>query len=245
MNQESIVRFNQPVPKNISLVSIDGDAPLSYSGESCSTQERGSRFARLARKEEQTLGKGKVACSIHAIGSSLRVWYRDCALRFQRREDVFESRHQLQKLIDRDGLCRYTRSIMPYADKERQNRYSVQWSARRREELLRENGPCKKCGSWDRLEVDHINPEQKVSHRIWRWKAETRLAELKKCQPLCYECHKKKSAEEKSRPAEHGTASCYRRGCRCEVCRKYQVDRMARYHAVHPRGKNLRSSSSG
>ncbi len=51
------------------------------------------------------------------------------------------------------------------------------------------------CGSWNDLELDHINPETKVSHNIWSWSEKRRIKELKKCQPLCFGCHKKKSSE--------------------------------------------------
>lgn len=47
--------------------------PLSYSGEFGSIPNRGSRFARLAREEEQTLGKGEAAGSIPVMGS-MRGW---------------------------------------------------------------------------------------------------------------------------------------------------------------------------
>lgn len=67
---------------------------------------------------------------------------------------------------------------------------------RRRQAWLRENGPCVKCGSTERLEVDHINPAEKKTHAVWSWKQERRMAELKKCQVLCYKCHKKKSGDE-------------------------------------------------
>lgn len=59
---------------------------------------------------------------------------------------------------------------------------------------LEANGPCKQCGSWSWLEVDHIIPEDKENHAVWSWKKERRDAELAKCQVLCHDCHKIKSA---------------------------------------------------
>ncbi len=75
--------------------------------------------------------------------------------------------------------------------------YGVKWYAEvvkpRREKWFAENGPCRKCGSWDRLELDHVDPATKVHHAIWSWSEKRRSEELKKCQPLCRVCHKKKS----------------------------------------------------
>ena len=56
---------------------------------------------------------------------------------------------------------------------------------------------CVKCGSKERLELDHINPEEKewnpkrsmcsknLTERFWK--------EIDKCQLLCYDCHKEKT----------------------------------------------------
>src|SRR5579863_7150610 len=68
----------------------------------------------------------------------------------------------------------------------------------RRLTWLQENGPCANCGSWTDLEVDHKDPEQKITHRVWSWKESRRLEELAKCQVLCYNCHKEKSNKERT-----------------------------------------------
>jgi len=54
-----------------------------------------------------------------------------------------------------------------------------------------------KCGSWKKLELDHIDPKTKESHKIWSWSEERRNKELKKCQVLCYDCHNIKSSIDK------------------------------------------------
>lgn len=74
--------------------------------------------------------------------------------------------------------------------------YQKNWVKNRRSKWLAENGPCRVCGSSERLEVDHVDSRQKISHRIWGWSRERLQAELKKCQPLCHECHKRKTAEQ-------------------------------------------------
>lgn len=97
---------------------------------------------------------------------------------------------------------------------------------RRRAEVIAElGGVCTKCGSVDRLEVDHVDPATKVSHKILGWSKERRAAELAKCQLLCFGCHKKKTATDAWRvrwakkPRRHGTPTINRLGCRCDHCR--------------------------
>ena len=59
----------------------------------------------------------------------------------------------------------------------------------RRKEWFDLHGPCEACGSWIGLEVHHVNPETKVSHRVWSWSKKRRDAELAKCVVLCFTCH--------------------------------------------------------
>lgn len=85
---------------------------------------------------------------------------------------------------------------MSYKDPAAQARYQARWAKKHRQEWIAENGPCRFCGSWDRLEVDHIDPTQKVTHAVWSWAPERRDAELAKCQVLCRACHSKKTGEQ-------------------------------------------------
>lgn len=80
---------------------------------------------------------------------------------------------------------------------------------------------CATCGSRRRLEVDHVDPAQKVDHRIWSWKKERRTIELAKCQVLCRKCHQNKTRVEHLSRLHHGeTLTLYERhGCRCEPCK--------------------------
>lgn len=102
---------------------------------------------------------------------------------------------------------------MPY-NKERYERLRQEW--------FEENGPCQHCGTWENLEVDHINPETKLSHKIWTWREELRIAELEKCQVLCHDCHWEKTVEECFLPTRiHGTWSMYvTYHCRCDDCKQ-------------------------
>lgn len=76
----------------------------------------------------------------------------------------------------------------------------VNYRARRRAAWLAANGPCQRCGSWERLEVDHIDPAKKTifnSARLWDYSEKKRTEELANCQALCHVCHKKKTCLER------------------------------------------------
>ena len=129
-------------------------------------------------------------------------------------------------------------------------------------------GKCAVCGSTDRLEVDHIDPEQKSFEISRNLTLDDRLKqELDKCQLLCADHHMAKTISDRPpfthgtiygfmkvkchcsecearkrvwydernerrrsqsenkkgayrRPADHGEVLMYRRGCRCDECRK-------------------------
>lgn len=85
---------------------------------------------------------------------------------------------------------------MPYKNPARQRRAQAAWLKKRRASWLRDNGPCRRCGSTANLEVDHIDPAMKVHHRVWSWARDRREAELRKCQVLCHRCHKAKTNRE-------------------------------------------------
>lgn len=109
---------------------------------------------------------------------------------------------------------------MPYKDPVTQSKWQVESNKRRRLAWLAENGPCRYCGSWEDLEVDHIDSSEKVSHRIWSWSQERRESELAKCQALCALCHREKSTEE-SRALQqngHGEGAVGIRRCKCDLC---------------------------
>lgn len=114
---------------------------------------------------------------------------------------------------------------MGYKDPEKQRQYQREWMARRRQKWIDENGPCSKCGSPDDLQVDHLDPSQKINHRVWSWSSERREAELAKCQVLCNDCHVKKTCVENTGlpPYQHGTKSMYEKhGCRCDKCKEWR-----------------------
>jgi 5-methylcytosine-specific restriction endonuclease McrA len=58
-------------------------------------------------------------------------------------------------------------------------------------------GRCEACDSTENLEVDHRDQREKSFNISFASTAETKLqAELEKCQVLCRECHKAKTASE-------------------------------------------------
>src|SRR5262245_53788948 len=77
---------------------------------------------------------------------------------------------------------------MPYKDKVKQRAYQAQWMRKRRADYLADKA-CVVCGSTEDLQIDHIDPSQKIDHRIWSWRKERREAELAKCEVLCHRHH--------------------------------------------------------
>lgn len=108
---------------------------------------------------------------------------------------------------------------MAYADPAKQRAYQAAWIAKRRAAFL-EGKTCAICGGVSGLEVDHLDPAEKVDHKVWSWAAKRREAELAKCQVLCRACHQEKTTAQTYPRRKHGTLTMYKRGgCRCDACR--------------------------
>ena len=86
---------------------------------------------------------------------------------------------------------------MPYLDPDKNREYQRNWVAARRAAFFSDKH-CKHCGSKENLELDHIDPALKDTHRIWSWSASRRDREIAKCQVLCKACHLSKTVA--SRP---------------------------------------------
>lgn len=89
----------------------------------------------------------------------------------------------------------------------RNRQYQREWAAARRAAWFADK-TCADCGSSDELELDHVDPQAKVSHRIWSWSAARREPELAKCEPRCHLCHLERTKEQARRrycPQGHDT----------------------------------------
>ncbi len=124
---------------------------------------------------------------------------------------------------------------MPLATKEEQKKYQHEWYLRtvkaRKELYFKTNGPCCKCGSWIKLQLDHVDRLRKISHNIRGWEKEKRSTELLKCQILCHECRKKKTILECYPERKHGSQTMYEAGCRCQSCRASNAKTKRNYRA--------------
>lgn len=77
---------------------------------------------------------------------------------------------------------------MPYESNSKQREYQRQWMQDKRAKYF-EGKKCKKCESTLNLELHHLDPSKKESHRIWSWRQDKLEAEMSKCIILCRECH--------------------------------------------------------
>ena len=128
---------------------------------------------------------------------------------------------------------------MPYKDRQKQNDYNLRFIRKRREAWFAANGPCD-CGSTLKLEVHHMDPSKKVSHRIWTWSEERRSAELAKCCVKCAKCHDKLHGELWKK---HDIRRYDAHGCRCEICKAAKSAKNAKRPTTE-RERRARSSKA-
>ena len=103
--------------------------------------------------------------------------------------------------------------------------YKRLWVAKRRSDWFEGKGPCRLCWSYKNLELHHLDPKEKESHRIWSWNIERIDREYKKCTILCQDCHSRVHVHIRKEDARasnvHGTENMYSSSmfeCRCELC---------------------------
>lgn len=143
---------------------------------------------------------------------------------------------------------------MPFKDPEQKRKYQRKykqetkhqtlWMAKRRERAIKLlGGECAKCGSTKSLEVDHIDPSTKDDklrrrpggrQRLWTWAWSRIEVELTKCQVLCEEHHKEKSATEKVRGERTGSAKLTEDAVRKIRLSSLPNRQLARQYGVDP-----------
>lgn len=117
---------------------------------------------------------------------------------------------------------------MPYADREAQRAFQRERARRLRAEFFT-GKCCAWCEATEALQLHHVDPAKKVSHKIWSWSKPRRHAEAAKCIVLCEPCHRRTHAEVRRLEAELrnpcGTWQAYKRGCKCAACRLANAER--------------------
>ncbi len=109
---------------------------------------------------------------------------------------------------------------MPYKSAAAKRKYQREMLSHRRRAWVSDHGPCATCGSCDNLEVDHVDPAEKVTNSVWSWSASRREIELAKCQVLCHACHLAKTSDWRRSFVRHGSDTMYSNfGCRCDECK--------------------------
>lgn len=89
-------------------------------------------------------------------------------------------------------------------------------------------GKCSACGGSEQLQIHHKDPAEKSFNPTRgagsSW--DSVLAELKKCELLCVECHK-----DVHRNRKHGLSMYVHHKCRCETCRLARRESDLRHEA--------------
>lgn len=113
---------------------------------------------------------------------------------------------------------------MWWTDKEYERKYKNEWMKKKRNDYLKDKY-CAWCWSKEKLNMHHVNKDEKDSHKFWSWSEERRLKEIAKCIVLCEDCHIEHHRKEKTLEIKHGCNLGYSRGCRCDECRLYNINR--------------------
>lgn len=118
--------------------------------------------------------------------------------------------------------------------------YNRQYYYKRRAKIIEfMGGVCNLCGSTHELEFDHINRDEKAFDIRDNLTLNSILDELQKCQLLCSDCHRLKTANE-NRGFTHGTLYAWmKKKCECQTCsevkRKWHDERNTKRRAGKPR----------
>lgn len=109
------------------------------------------------------------------------------------------------------------------------SRWNQKWLKARKDAWF-EGKTCGMCGSTERLEIDHYDPEEKSFTIHWGISWKKLQAELEKCWVLCHDCHLEKTLSERP-AAQHGTTGMYNNhGCKCSECKAANAARSREYN---------------
>ena len=104
-------------------------------------------------------------------------------------------------------------------------------------------GACSWCSSVENLQFDHIDRSTKlfeVRYLLYKRRIDDPdlLAEIEKCQLLCFDCHTRKTASEVG--VEHGGGVSGKRNCKCSPCKQKKAEyvRDRGYNSNRCRKKN-------
>jgi hypothetical protein len=120
--------------------------------------------------------------------------------------------------------------------------YQLNWMKKRREKYLAKMGSCYFCDSFDDLEIHHIDPQEKDTHRIWSLSDEKIRQELEKCVAICNTCHTRYHALQLMKPYVHGKCHTYNKyGCRCNDCvqARSEYNREYRKNVKNPKNAQI------
>jgi hypothetical protein len=126
---------------------------------------------------------------------------------------------------------------MAYAGEKKRD-YQLNWITARKRKYIEQIGCCFFCGSHDEIEIHHIDPEEKESHKIWSWSDDRLENELRKCVAMCHTCHERFHQLLKRKAIKHGTETAYRLGCRCSDCRNANTEARRKYRRGSRPGKS-------
>lgn len=148
----------------------------------------GSNPARDTQEHADVAQRIELVPTEHRVGGSSPSARTQEHVRLAQWQSAASTRRAAGVRFASPGGSNYTEH-MPYSDPEKQREYQRLWMAKRRADWIAEHGPCVDCGSYEDLQVDHVDASVKVTHRVWSWSKARRGVELAKCVVRCNPCH--------------------------------------------------------
>ncbi len=147
-----------------------------------------------------------IAKKLNVSKASVSEWVRHLPATEEMRKKFIESRSINPSLKTKKKISKSLKKYWKNNPKEKKwtkdyiNKYSINLMKKKYHEMKKWSidylgGKCNKCGTFENLTFDHINPFSKKYDiaKIMCGKKEKLINELKKCQILCEKCHKAKN----------------------------------------------------